>query len=370
MLTLYNAASGVIEPVEIGNTFSIYTCGVTPYDAGHIGHAATFLNFDVLRRHIASGGVDVALVRNITDVDDDMLRKARELQVHYLDLARAESEKLELSLRRLGALPPSALPTASSAIPEIRRMIGELFLGDLAYASGPNVYFDTAKYGELGSLFHVSEEEMLRLAPLNGADIDDHRKRNPLDFILWQESAEDEPRWGSPWGDGRPGWHIECSALCLREIGATVDVHGGGSDLRFPHHECEHAQSISANGLPLARIWMHQEVVTYEGTKMSKSLGNLVFIHDLLEKWDAGAIRLAIISHHYRESWEWTDSLIEAASETISRWRRAGGGSGALEDVKSALNQDLDVPEALASIDRAVDKGLGVSASLAHLGIE
>jgi len=200
--------------------------------------------------------------------------------------------------------------------------------------------------------------------------VDDPNKRDPLDFVLWQPSAEDEPTWDTLWGPGRPGWHIECSALCLRELGTTIDLHGGGSDLIYPHHECEAAQSQAATGEPLVRHWMHQAMVRMDGEKMSKSLGNLVFVSDLAEEWDPRAIRLACVSHHYRDSWEWHDELVPAADERLRRWVAAGPGSGALDRVRSALDEDLDTPGAVAAIDAAVDAGLGVSEAAALLGVD
>jgi L-cysteine:1D-myo-inositol 2-amino-2-deoxy-alpha-D-glucopyranoside ligase len=209
---------------------------------------------------------------------------------------------------------------------------------------------------------------MLELAAEHGGRPDDPFKRNPLDFVLWQPSAPDEPSWDSLWGPGRPGWHIECSTLAMRELGETIDLHGGGSDLVFPHHECEAAQSEAVTGVPFVRHWMHVGMVRLGGTKMSKSLGNLVFVHDLLEAWDPAAVRLAVISQHYRDSWEWSDRLIEDADERLARWRAAGEGDGALEDVRACLDRDLDTPAAIEAIDRAVTAGAGVSEAVALLG--
>lgn len=367
---LHNSTSKRVEQFALVDDVSIYVCGVTPYDAGHIGHAATFLTFDLLRRHLTQQGTRVKLVRNVTDVDDDILRKARQLGVDYETLGLGESARLENALTALNVLPPTALVRASSAIPEIISMVDRLVSSHVGYQSGANVYFDSQQFARLGSLFGFDEHEMLALAATNGADIDDVNKRHPLDFILWQESAPDEPSWDSPWGKGRPGWHIECSALCLRELGPTVDIHGGGSDLRFPHHECEHAQSSVANGSPLARHWVHQEVVLYEGTKMSKSLGNLVFIHDLLSEWPPAVVRLAIIENHYRSKWTWDSDLLHRAQDDIEHWTRNGSGDAALESVVSALNSDLDVAGAVESIRTEARKGRGVSSAVRYLGLD
>ena len=211
---------------------------------------------------------------------------------------------------------------------------------------------------------------MLGPAAERGGTVDDPNKRDPLDFVLWQPSLHDEPAWDSLWGPGRPGWHIECSALCLRELGTTIDLHGGGSDLIFPHHECEAAQSEAATGEPLVRHWMHQAMVRKDGEKMSKSLGNLVFVSDLAEEWDPRAIRLACVSHHYRDSWEWNDELMPAAAERLELWVSAGAGDAALEEVRAALDDDLDTPGAVAAIDAAARAGSGVSRAAALLGVD
>jgi L-cysteine:1D-myo-inositol 2-amino-2-deoxy-alpha-D-glucopyranoside ligase len=212
---------------------------------------------------------------------------------------------------------------------------------------------------------------MLRLAAERGGNVEDPHKRDPLDFVLWQPSLPDEPAWESLWGPGRPGWHIECSALALRELDTTIDLHGGGSDLVFPHHECEAAQSEAATGRPFVRHWMHQAMVRMNGEKMSKSLGNLVFVSDLLKTYDPRAIRLAILGHHYRESWEWHDDLMPAAAARLEGWLASPGtgGTGVLGEVRAALDADLDTPRALAAIDDAVASGADVRAAAALLGV-
>jgi L-cysteine:1D-myo-inositol 2-amino-2-deoxy-alpha-D-glucopyranoside ligase len=210
---------------------------------------------------------------------------------------------------------------------------------------------------------------MLRLAAENGGNPDDPYKRDPLDFVLWQPSAPDEPAWSSLWGDGRPGWHIECSALAMRELGTTIDLHGGGTDLIFPHHECEAAQSEAATGETFVRHWMHQALVGLDGVKMSKSLGNLVFVSDVLKEWDASALRLAILANHYRQPWEWRDAMLEEATRRLESWRAAGTGSAGLDRVRRSLDDDLDTPGAMAAIDKEVAAGRGVSEAVALLGV-
>jgi L-cysteine:1D-myo-inositol 2-amino-2-deoxy-alpha-D-glucopyranoside ligase len=368
-MQLYDTARGAIVDFAPGPVVSMYTCGITPYDAAHLGHAATYVAYDLLQRRLRERGHDTRCVRNVTDVDDDMLRKARELGVHYLDLAAEEIGRFDEDMAALGLIPSFSEPRATSAIPDILGFIGILLDTGHAYQAGGGVYFDVSTYPDFGQVSHYDRARMLELARERGGKPDDPAKRDPLDFVLWQPSAPDEPSWDSLWGPGRPGWHIECSALAMRELGETIDLHGGGSDLIFPHHECESAQSTAATGEPFVRHWMHIGMVRLGGTKMSKSLGNLVFVHDLLKEWEGPAVRLAIIANHYREDWEWDHSLMADAAERLARWRAAGEGDGGLDDVRRALDRDLDTPNALAAIDRAAAAGLGVSRAAALLGV-
>ncbi len=368
-LRLYDTARDEVVEFRPGPVVTMYTCGITPYDSAHLGHAATYVSYDVLQRRLRDRGHDTRCVRNVTDVDDDMLRKARELGVHYLDLAAEEMARFDDDMAALGLIPSFSEPRATSAIPDILGFIGMLLETGHAYQSGGGVYFSVSSYPAYGEISHYGPAEMLALAAERGGNPDDPAKRDPLDFVLWQPSAADEPAWETLWGPGRPGWHIECSALAMRELGETVDLHGGGSDLIFPHHECEAAQSTSATGEPFARHWMHVGMVRLGGTKMSKSLGNLVFVHDLLAEWDAAAIRLAIVAHHYRSSWDWHDALLPEAATRLARWRAHGNGDGALVETRRALDADLDTPAAIDAIDRAAASGLGVSRAAALLGL-
>ena len=347
----------------------MYTCGITPYDAAHLGHAATYLTFDVLQRRLRDLGHQTQCVRNVTDVDDDILRKARELGVHFLDLAAEEMARFDADMKALGLLPAFSEPRATSAIPDILGFIGMVLESGHAYQAGGAVYFSVSSFDRFGQISHLDREQMLRLAAERGGKPDDPDKRDPLDFVLWQPSAPDEPAWESLWGRGRPGWHIECSALAMRELGPTIDLHGGGSDLIFPHHECEAAQSEAATGERFVRHWMHVGMVGLGGTKMSKSLGNLVFVSDLLKDWEAAAIRLAIIANHYRRDWEWEDGLMAPAAARLDAWRAAGDGDAALAEVRAALDDDLDTRRALAAIDEAAGAGRGVSQAAALLGV-
>jgi L-cysteine:1D-myo-inositol 2-amino-2-deoxy-alpha-D-glucopyranoside ligase len=366
---LYDTARQEVVPFRPGPVVTLYTCGITPYDSAHLGHAATYLAYDVLQRRLRDLGHGTRCVRNVTDVDDDILRKARQLGVHYLDLAAEEMARFDEDMTSLGLLPAFSEPRATSAIPDILGFIGMVLESGHAYQAGGGVYFDVSSFSRFGQVSHLDREAMLELAAERGGNPDDPHKRDPLDFVLWQPSAPDEPAWESLWGPGRPGWHIECSALAMRELGETIDLHGGGTDLIFPHHECEAAQSEAATGSPFVRHWMHVGMVRYQGAKMSKSLGNLVFVHDLLKEWDPAALRLAVLAHRYRESWEWDDAALPGAGERLARWRAAGAGDAALEQVRAALDDDLDTPAALAAMDAAAAGGAGVSAAAALLGV-
>ncbi len=369
-MRLYDTAKREVIPFEpADNVVTMYTCGITPYDSTHLGHAATYLTYDVLQRRLRDLGYETRCVRNITDVDDSILPKARELGVHYLDLAAAEMARFNADMELLELIPAWSEPRATSAIADIRGFIGMVLDRGYAYESGGAVYFEVAKFPKFGAVSGYSRPEMIDLAAERGGNVDDKNKRDPLDFVLWQPSRPDEPAWDSLWGPGRPGWHIECSALALRELGTTIDLHGGGTDLIFPHHECEAAQSEAATGEPLVRHWMHQAMVCMDGEKMSKSLGNLVFVSDLSMLWDPRTIRLVCVSHHYRDSWEWHGNLMGTAADRLQLWLDAGNGEGALEEVRAALDDDLDTPSAVEAIDRAAEAGVGVSSAAALVGV-
>jgi len=374
-MRLYDTARQAVVPFEPPEHVLMYTCGITPYDATHLGHAATFLAYDVLTRRLIDLGHRVTCVRNVTDVDDPLFAKARQLGIHYLDLAAGEEARFEADMEALNALPVASSPRASSAIPDIRGFIGMVIDRGFAYVAGGSVYFDVSKFESFGTVSHYSREQMLEYAKARGGDVDNPNKRNPLDFVLWHPSAPDEPSWDTLWGPGRPGWHIECSALALRELGSTIHLHGGGADLIFPHHESERAQSEAATGEPFVRHWMHTALISMNGEKMSKSLGNLVFIDALRKERDPATIRLAIIGHQYRTEWEWDDGLMDRSQAQLDSWRAAaaaGGSVGALLDsVRDRLDDDLDTPGAFALIDgaAAAGDGQGVAAAAALLGI-
>jgi L-cysteine:1D-myo-inositol 2-amino-2-deoxy-alpha-D-glucopyranoside ligase len=356
-IRLYDTARREIVAFEPPPTVRMYVCGITPYDSTHLGHAATFLTYDLLIRRLEELGHDVRMVRNITDVDDSILPKARELGVPYLELAAAETARFQGDMAALELRPPVAEPRATESVPRIVDLVAELLESGNAYTNAGTVYFDISRFPRFGQLSHCSQEKMLELARERGGNPDDPNRRHPLDFVLWQPSAADEPVWNAPFGAGRPGWHIECSAMIMHEHGPTVDLHGGGNDLIFPHHECEIAQSESLTGQPLARHWMHSAMVSYEGEKMSKSLGNLVFVSDLLKTADPRAIRLALMRHHYRSGFAWYDTDLDEAVALLHRLlaaaERPDGPDPApfAQRVRDAIDLDLDSPHALEALD-------------------
>jgi L-cysteine:1D-myo-inositol 2-amino-2-deoxy-alpha-D-glucopyranoside ligase len=371
-MRLYDTARAGVFPLEAGPTVTMYSCGITPYDSAHLGHAFVYLAFDVLQRRLRDAGHETRCVRNVTDVDDDILRKARELGVNYLDLAAQEMSKFDHDMQLINLLPVFGEPRATGAIPEILKLIGQTFDQGFAYQADDAVFFEVSKFPRFGQVSHQGRTEMLDLAREHGGNLDDPRKRDPLDFVLWQPSLEDEPAWESRWGPGRPGWHIECSALALRDLGETIDVHGGGRDLIFPHHECEAAQSESVTGVLFVKHWLHTGLVGLGGTKMSKSLGNLVFISELVGRAESTAVRLALLDEHYRTDWEWHDALLSRAQSRLATWRTtltASRSYSVIDDVRAALDDDLNCPAALAVIDEAAQNGFNVALAAGLLGI-
>lgn len=370
-MQLFDTPRQQVVPFEPGHLVLMYTCGITPYDSTHLGHAFTFIAYDIVQRRLIDMGHEVRCVRNVTDVDDPLFARARELGVHYLDLAAGEESRFNVDMIALNALPMYSTPRASSAISDIRGFIGMVIERGYAYQSGGSVYFDVSKSPRFGELSHLDRSTMIEFAKERGGNVDDPHKRDPLDFVLWHPSAADEPSWDTMWGAGRPGWHIECSALALRELGTTIDLHGGGSDLIFPHHECERAQSEAATGEPFVKHWMHVAMVHMDGHKMSKSRGNLVFVDKLLKEHDPRAIRLGLIEHHYRQDWEWDDGLIGRAQDRLNLWQGAAKGDGlaALAEVRTALDDDLNTPAAVAAIDSAAQSGHRITSAAELLGI-
>ena len=334
-MRLYDTARRAVvpfEPPRLPAEVRIYVCGITPYDSTHLGHANTYLAYDLLIRRLEDLGHPVRMVRNITDVDDSILPKAREMGVDFLELAAAETARFHCDMEDLTTRAPAAEPKATEWVAEMVNLIEHLHAGGHAYTVEGTTWFDVSTWPDYGRLSGYDDDTMLTLAAERGGTPDDPRQRNPLDFVLWQPSQADEPVWESPFGPGRPGWHIECSAMSVGLLGTGIDIHGGGSDLIFPHHECELAQSEAATGEAFVRHWMHCGMVGYDGTKMSKSLGNLVFVSDLCKESAPAAVRLALMGHHYRDDWEWHDgdivegeTLLDELNEAL--WRGGGGRS-------------------------------------------
>ncbi len=367
---LYSTQTGRVERfTPRDRAVGLYVCGVTPYDTTHVGHAFTFLTFDVLLRYLRFDGHAVTYVQNVTDIDDDILRKAREVGTTWDQLGDQEIAKFRQDMRDLNALDPDHYVRATDYIPPMVEMIEKLLKADHAYEAGGNVYFSIESDPDFGKLSHLSRPEMLPVANERGNVADDPNKRDPLDFVLWQAAQPGEPAWDTPWGSGRPGWHIECSAMATSLLGPTVDIHGGGADLIFPHHECEISQSEHATGVsPFVRYWVHTAMVEYQGTKMSKSLGNLVLVRDVLETYSADALRLYLFSNHYRSAWEYQDEVVDEWARLAADLQEAADfpayGIEQVVDVSpyrerfiNAMDDDLNTPaaiEALREIGQAI----------------
>jgi L-cysteine:1D-myo-inositol 2-amino-2-deoxy-alpha-D-glucopyranoside ligase len=360
-------------PLRLGRRVTMYVCGITPYDAAHIGHAFTYVAFDTLARFLRARGHEVAYCQNVTDVDDDVLRRAAANGEDYLALGRRETAAYLRDMDALNVVRPDFFPKATGEIPAMLELAGRLVDGGHAYEVDGTLFFDVTTNPGFGELSGLGETEQRDLLAERGGDPDDPRKRNPLDFIVWQRSQPGEPWWDSPWGRGRPGWHLECSAMARRHLGVTIDLHGGGADLLYPHHESERAQSEAANGVPFVRRWLHTGMVRHQGEKMSKSLGNLVFPRDLFRDAEPAAVRLALLAHHWRGEWEWDAEELKEAAERLAAWRRvAAAEPGPLPPrVAAALAADLDTPAALLAADELAERGDGdaVAAAAAVLGV-
>ena len=346
----------------------MYVCGITPYESGHMGHAFTFMIFDVLIRFLEANGVPVKYVQNVTDIDDPLFERARRDDVNWRDLADRETKVHIRDMTVLGWRPPDVMPHVSQEIPGILKAAAKLKAGGYAYRTDA-LYFDAGKYPGFGKLSHLTRRSMLR--KLRREDllgtVGPNAKRDALDFALWRPSAPGEPTWPSKFGDGRPGWHIECSVMAMRYLGEQIDIHGGGRDLEFSHHESERAQSESlTHKAPFVRAWVHTGLVRYEGHKMSKSLGNLVKVSQALQRAPSAAVRLYLVSHRYSRDWtfDWsalarTARLIEAlrkllADDQRSRTKPAPPGRALLKEFNAALADDLDTPRAVRALRAAL----------------
>ena len=379
-MKLYNPLTQTIEPyVPQGDTVRIYVCGITPYDTTHLGHAFTYTVADILIRYLEYRGHEVKYVQNVTDIDDDILRKAKEVQGDWKDIGNRWTRHFVEDMKVLNVRPPDEFPRATEVIEDIVRQVEQLLEAGVAYERNGNVYFQVDAWNDFGKLSHIPREEMLPIANERGNHPDDPNKRDPLDFVLWQAQQAGEPAWESPWGAGRPGWHIECSTMASKYLGDTIDIHSGGHDLIFPHHECEIAQMEPVTGQkPFARFWLHAAMVRHEGAKMSKSLGNLVMARDLLETFSPDALRLYMAMHHYQIEWSCDRGRLKWAERVAQRMRAAAtvsSGSGTefdpgplKEGFERAMNDNLDTPGALGALDdlavrilMAAQKGQDVS---------
>jgi len=368
-MRLFNTQSGSLETIEFQNEpLGLYVCGVTPYDTTHAGHAFTYLTFDILIRYLSYLGQPVTYVQNVTDIDDDILRKSKEVGLTWKELGERETQRFLDDMANLHWRAPDYYVKATEHTPEMIAMIEPLIEQGFAYVSDGSVYFSVAADPTFGKLSHLPIPVMLPIANERGNFPDDPKKRDPLDFVLWQAASPGEPTWESPWGAGRPGWHIECSAMAARYLGPSFAIHGGGSDLIFPHHECEIAQAENATGVePFVRHWMHVGMVGYQGEKMSKSLGNLVLVSNELKRFSPDAFRLYLFSHHYRLPWEYIDGEIDGwqivVDDLVLATRLGSDARNAELDPApyrerffAALDEDLYTPTAIEALIELSDE--------------
>jgi cysteinyl-tRNA synthetase len=366
-MRLFNTLAGQVEelvPRDPGRV-GIYVCGPTVQGPPHFGHARAQLVPDVLRRHLVWSGYDVYVVRNITDIEDKILAAAAAAGRTPASHAEHYTRVWEREIARLGILPPDVAPRATGHIPEIQELIARLIQRGAAYPAGGDVFFAVRAFHDYGKLSGRDPDKLragARIAP-------DERKRDPLDFVLWKASKPDEPQWNSPWGPGRPGWHIECSAMATRYLGADFDIHMGGTDLQFPHHENEIAQWEAATGTPFARMWVHNGMLTLDQAKMSKSVGNIISLSEALDRYGAGTLRLFYLRAHYRSPIEFSEARLEEASaahERLAAFVRsteqlAPESPEAYADTRTAfraaLDDDLATPRALALLFDLVAAG-------------
>ncbi|HET8845906.1 MAG TPA: cysteine--tRNA ligase [Ktedonobacteraceae bacterium] len=372
-MKLFNTLTQSLEEfVPLDDTVRVYVCGITPYDTTHLGHAFLYVSFDALMRYLRWRGYTVKYVQNVTDIDDDVLRKARELGVAWDELGQRETERFLRDMDSLNVRRPDVYAKATEQIAGIIEIAQKLIEQGHAYESAGCVFFSVKSdpdFGRMGQAIGLHDyDALLKIANERGNFPDDPRKRDPLDFVLWQAQAPGEPAWESPWGPGRPGWHIECSAMAMRYLGSQIDIHGGGADLAFPHHTCEIAQSEHFSGhKPFSRFWLHIGMVHQDGEKMSKSLGNLTLVSNLLKDYSANAIRITLLSHHYRYPWECFPADLDFANKLVSLFgqvRELVGSEESGEDsmlrgrVEAALDNDLNTPEALLLLEQAAERSL------------
>lgn len=368
-MNLFDTATQHYHELPSTDPVLIYTCGITPYDSAHLGHIFTFMTYDLVQRYLEDQGRQVRLVRNITDVDEPIFVKARELGVPYQTLASQETDSFQKTLQALSFRPAYAEPKASDYIDEMAVAVDKLLESGYAYRLDDDIYFDVSKMPSFGSFSGLSERLQLAFMRRRGGDPGRAGKRQPLDFLLWRgiKDQADLAAWETPLGRGRPGWHIECSVMAESLLGSPLTIHGGGNDLIYPHHECEIAQSLSLGHAEMATRWVHVAPISYLGEKMSKSLGNLVFAKELLEHYEAPAIRLSLLHYHYRTGGEWNPEYLEEATLQVKALRALSDNvsevlaSQLLDGIRSALADDLDSHAILHSIEDFI-----AQASIAH----
>lgn len=350
----------------------MYVCGITPYDTTHLGHAFLYVFFDVVSRYLQFKGYDVTYVQNVTDIDDDILKKAVEEKRDWKELGEFWTKRFLKDLQFLNVQMPTNYVKATDFVTLMIRIIRVLEERGFAYEKNGNVYFDVKKLQDYGKLSHLTKKQMILLSKDRGGNPDDPLKKDPLDFLLWSREARSrsagqkffiyKPFWNSPWGMGRPGWHIECSAMVQDYLGDQIDIHGGGRDLIFPHHESEIAQSESfTEKKPFVKQWMHVAMVQYKSEKMSKSLGNLILVSKLKEKYSGNAIRYFLHSHYYRNPWEYFEVELEEADKKIKQIRTSLQGFKKDSDQATIIGQkffeaDFNIPRVLLLLHEIVQK--------------
>lgn len=377
-LRLHDTAENRTRVTTPGPVARMYVCGITPYDATHMGHAFTYVTFDLINRVWRDAGHEVHYVQNVTDIDDPLLERAVATGQDWRAIADRETALFREDMTALNVLPPRDYIGAVESIPSVARHVEDLQEQGAVYAVDGDLYFRVSRDAAFGSLSGLNREEMIRIFAERGGDPGRDGKEDPLDCLVWQSARPDEPAWNTSLGHGRPGWHIECTAIALDHLGMGFDVQGGGSDLVFPHHEmCAAEAQVLTGTAPFARHYVHSGMVAWQGHKMSKSRGNLVFVSQLRhEGIEPAAIRLALLAHHYRSDWAWTPQGLEGARERLALWRSAvdleSGPDAApvLERVRDALADDLRTPSALDAIDAwCVSAASGTSADPAAPGL-
>jgi len=351
------ATGDLVVPASEGDA-RLYVCGITPYDATHLGHANTYLTFDLLQRAWLDAGLSVTYTQNVTDVDDPLLERARATGVDWVELAERETQLFRTDMEALRVLSPAHYVGAVESIPLVVAMIERLQATGSVYQVDDDLYFDVHADAGFGAVSGLDPTTMRAIFAERGGDPDRAGKRDPLDCLLWQAERPGEPAWDTALGRGRPGWHIECAAIALEHLGTDFAVQGGGSDLIFPHHEMSRSESVVATDEPFAEAYVHAGMVGYDGEKMSKSKGNLVLVSKLREAGvDPMAIRLALLAHHYRDDWEWYDADLAKAEDRLAIWQdavarhAAPDGTSVVQALRNALSADLDAPAALEIVD-------------------